>query len=197
MYFSSFQGNMRSKVFFCPWTAVINKKCLPSRELSISISIFSRQIFPFYNIPSWKDYSNDLSRTYDLLKVTTKWNTVSLLSCVVMLFRCIVNFIMCSVKVWKGWLVSQKRNDDMIKKFPVSPGPDGLPHTSVDTEFGPASANRRNKKKEPRRHTLANGIDYNMVSFYPHVVFRFLHFCGWKSGWSSTMFSPLVVKIKL
>ena len=31
-------------------------------------------------------------------------------------------------------------------------GPDGLPRTSADTEFGPASAYRRNKKKEPRRH---------------------------------------------
>ncbi len=43
-------------------------------------------------------------------------------------------------------------------------GPDGLTRSSADAEFGPAAAYRRNKKKEPRRHTLANGIDYNMVS---------------------------------
>ena len=45
-------------------------------------------------------------------------------------------------------------------------GPDGLPRSSADAEFGPASAYKRNKKKEPRRHTLANGIDYNTVSFF-------------------------------
>ncbi len=42
-------------------------------------------------------------------------------------------------------------------------GPDGQPKVGNE-DFGPAAAHKRNKKKEPRRHTLANGVDYNMVS---------------------------------
>ncbi len=52
-------------------------------------------------------------------------------------------------------------------------GPDGQPKVGNE-DFGPAAAHKRNKKKEPRRHTLANGVDYNMVS--PGVWYKGTNF---------------------